>query len=278
MRRQTLVLGAVLVGLVIATALLSLLWTPYDPAAIVGAKLAPLSPAHLLGTDHLGRDIVSRLMVGAQATVVVGVVAVALAAAGGVPIGVLAGMLDGRFGVGVWAGRLSEAMMRAVDVLYAFPALLLAILLAAAVGASTTSAMVAIGVATIPAFARIARAATLTVMTQDFVLAARASGTSRSQTAVRHVLPNIAPVLGVQASVSFGIAILAEAGLSYLGLATPPPRPTWGRMLREGQNVLFAAPEQALWPGIAIGLAVLGLNLLGDGLRDLLDPRLREVS
>ena len=278
MRRAPLWVGGVLVGLVLLTALVSFVWTPYDAAAIVAPKLADPSLAHPLGTDHLGRDIVSRLMVGARATVVVGVVAVALAAGGGVPLGMLAGMLDGRFGAAHWATWAGEGLMRGVDVLYAFPALLLAILLAAAVGASTTTAMVAIGVATIPAFARIARAATLTVMTQDFVLAARASGTSQAGTAVRHVLPNIAPVLGVQASVSFGIAILAEAGLSYLGLATPPPTPTWGRMLREGQNVLFGAPEQALWPGLAIGFAVLGLNLLGDGLRDLLDPRLREVA
>jgi len=278
MKRAPLYLGAVLVGLVVLAALGSLVWTPYDPAAIVGPKLAAPSFAHPVGTDHLGRDVISRLLVGARATVAVGVVAVALAAGGGVPLGLIAGMSDGRYAQGRRGAWLSEALMRAVDVLYAFPALLLAILLAAAVGASTATAMVAIGVATIPAFARIARAATLTVMTQDFVLAARASGTSVGATAVRHVLPNIAPVLGVQASVSFGIAILAEAGLSYLGLATPPPTPTWGRMLREGQNVLFGAPEQALWPGLAIAVAVLGLNLLGDGLRDLLDPRLREVS
>ncbi len=269
MKRLPLYLGVTLVALVLLAAAVSFVWTPYDPGAIVGRKLMGASPAHWLGTDHLGRDVCSRLLVGARATAVVGVVAVSLAAVGGVPLGVLAGMRG---------GLLSDVVMRAVDVLYAFPALLLAILLAAAVGASTLTAMVAIGVASIPAYARVARAATLTVMTQDFVLAARASGTSVAGIAVRHVMPNIGPVLGVQASVSFGIAILAEAGLSYLGLGTPPPTPTWGRMLRDGQNVLFAAPEQALWPGLAIALAVLGLNLLGDGLRDLLDPRLREVS
>jgi peptide/nickel transport system permease protein len=278
MKRATLMIGGTLVAFVVLTALVSYLWTPYGPAAIVSGKLADPSAAHPLGTDHLGRDIVSRLMVGARATVVVGVVAVALAAVGGIPLGVYAGMNDTRFGAGRARAWIGEGLMRTADVLYAFPALLLAILLAAAIGASTTTAMVAIGIATIPAFARLSRAATLTIMTQDFILAARASGTSTVATAVRHVLPNIAPVLGVQASVSFGIAILAEAGLSYLGLATPPPTPTWGRMLREGQNVLFSAPEQALWPGLAIALAVLGLNLLGDGLRDLLDPRLREVA
>jgi len=138
--------------------------------------------------------------------------------------------------------------------------------------------MAAIGIASIPAFARVARAATLIVMTQDYILAARASGTSRWTISVRHVLPNIAAVLGVQASVSFGIAILAEAALSYLGLATPPPTPTWGRMLHDAQTYIFTSPIQALWPGLAIALSVLGLNLLGDGLRDHLDPRLREAA
>ena len=159
---------------------------------------------------------------------------------------------------------------------YAFPALLLAILLAAGFGASTTTAMVAIGVATIPAFARVARAGTLQVMASDFVLAARSSGTGWWGIACRHVLPNIAPLAGVQASVAFAMAILAEAALSYLGLGTPRPTPTWGTMLRDAQQLFAAAPLQAVWPGLAIALAVLGFNLLGDGLRDHLDPRLRE--
>ena len=175
-------------------------------------------------------------------------------------------------------GWVSEVVMRASDVVYAFPALLLAILLASGFGASTQTAMVAIGVATIPAFARVARAGTLQVMATDFVVAARVSGTSRWGVAGRHVLPNIAPLIGVQASVGFAMAILAEAALSYLGLGTPRPTPTWGTMLRDAQQFLFVDPLQALWPGLAIALAVLGFNLLGDGLRDYLDPRLREVS
>lgn len=270
MRRAGLYIGGALVALVIVAALVSLAWTPYDPLQVQPTQtLRPAGWPHLLGTDGFGIDIFSRLLVGARTTVYVGVVAVSLAAIFGVPLGVLAGMRGG------W---VSQLVLRVTDILYAFPALLLAILLAAAVRASTLTAMVAIGIASIPAFARVARAATLLVMTQDFILAARASGTRGATTAVRHVLPNIAAVLGVQASVSFGIAILAEAALSYLGLGTPPPTPTWGRMLHDAQTYIFTSPIQALWPGLAIGLAVLGLNLLGDGLRDHLDPRLREAA
>ena len=270
MRRAGLWIGIVLVALVILAALVSLVWTPYDPLQVQPTQtLQTAGWPHLLGTDGFGIDILSRLLIGARTTVFVGVVAVSLAALGGVPLGVLAGMRGG------W---VSEIVLRVSDILYAFPALLLAILLAAAVGASTLTAMAAIGIASIPAFARVARAATLIVMTQDYILAARASGTSRWTISVRHVLPNIAAVLGVQASVSFGIAILAEAALSYLGLATPPPTPTWGRMLHDAQTYIFTSPIQALWPGLAIALSVLGLNLLGDGLRDHLDPRLRETA
>ncbi len=270
MRRAGLWVGVVLVSLVILAALVSLVWTPYNPLQVQpGETLRPVGWPHLLGTDGFGIDILSRLLVGARTTVYVGLVAVSLAALGGVPLGILAGMLGG------W---VSQVVLRVTDILYAFPALLLAILLAAAVGASTTSAMVAIGIASIPAFARVARAATLIVMTQDYILAARACGTTRWTISARHVLPNIAAVLGVQASVSFGIAILAEAALSYLGLATPPPTPTWGRMLHDAQTYIFSSPVQALWPGLAIAWSVLGLNLLGDGLRDHLDPRLREAT
>lgn len=270
MKRAGLWTGAVLVALVVVLALVSLVWTPFDPIRVMPGQtmLKPGQQGHLLGTDNFGIDIASRLMVGARTCLEVGIIAVAIAALIGVPLGIIAGM------TGRWLGEL---IMRASDVLYAFPALLLAILLAAAFGGSTVTAMTAIGVATIPAFARVARAGTLSVMSSDYVLAARASGTGWFATGARHVFPNIAPLLGVQASVSFGIAILAEAALSYLGLATPPPRPTWGRMLRDAQTYLFVDPWQAFWPGVAIAGAVLGFNLLGDGLRDLLDPRLREA-
>jgi len=258
----------VLVGAVVLVALVSLAWTPHDPTRVDATSLL-LRPsvAHLLGTDGFGIDVASRVMVGAQTTLLVGVIAVGIAAVLGVPLGIGAAVVGG------WG---AEVLMRATDVLYAFPALLLAIVLAAAFGASTWTAMVAIGLATVPAFARVARAETLRVLASDYVLAARAAGTSRLGIATRHVLPNVAPVVGVQSSVAFGIAILAEAALSYLGLATPPPTPTWGRMLRDAQSYLFTDPVLAVWPGVAIACAVLGFNLLGDGLRDLLDPKLRE--
>lgn len=270
MRRAPLVVGGVLVALLVLTALLSLVWTPYDSTAVgLAPRLLPPGWPHLMGTDSMGIDIASRLMAGSRICVYVGVVAVAIAAAIGVPLGLVAGMAGGRW---------SRLVVTVTDVLYAFPALLLAILLAAAVGGSTLTGMVAIGVATIPVFTRITRAATLTVMHADYVLAARSCATSWPTIARRHVLPNIAPALGVQASVSFAMAILAEAALSYLGLATGINTPSWGRMLYEAQSKqLFSHPEQVVWPGIAIALAVLGFNLLGDGLRDLLDPRLREV-
>lgn len=268
MKRASLWVGAALVAGVVVTALLAAAWTPFDPVRVVPeAVLRKPGWPHLLGTDNFGIDLLSRLMAGARVTLLVGVIAVGIAAVVGVPLGLLAGMTRS------WVGEL---VMRAADVLYAFPALLLAILFAAAFGGSTWTAMSAIGIATIPAFVRVARAGTLGVMSADYVTAARAAGTRPLAVAGRHVLPNIAPLVGVQASVSFGIAILAEAALSYLGLGTPPPTPTWGRMLREAQTYLFTDPLQALWPGLAIALAVLGFNLLGDGLRDWLDPRLKE--
>lgn len=270
MKRLTLWISLVLVGFVVALAILALVWTPHDPSSVTFQRLLPPGGAHLLGTDGMGHDIASRIMVGAKMCLLVGVVAVAIAAGIGVPLGVLAGMTQ-RW----W---LRELILRTADVLYAFPALLLAILLAAAVGGSTWTAMAAVGVATIPAFVRIARAGTLQVMSQDYIPAARVSGTPTPVIAVRHVLPNVAALIGVQASVSFSIAILAEAGLSYLGLGTPATTPTWGRMLRDAQNQIFNDPIQAFWPGLAIAVAVLGFNLLGDALRDYLDPKLREVS
>lgn len=270
MKKAQLFLGVALVALVVLTAVVSLFWTPFDPLRVVPSeRLLPPGWPHVLGTDGFGIDILSRLMVGARSVLLVGIISVGVAAIFGVPLGMLAGQVGG------W---VDEVVMRTADIVYAFPAILLAILLAAVFGASTATAMAAIGVASIPAFARVARAGARQVMATDFVLAARASGTSRIGIAGRHVLPNIAPVIGVQASVGFAMAILAEAALSYLGLGTPRPNPTWGNMLRDAQQYLFVAPLQALWPGLAIALAVLGFNLLGDGLRDYLDPRLREVA
>jgi peptide/nickel transport system permease protein len=262
----SLVTGGALVGLVVLTALVSFVWTPHDPTFVdATVRLRKPGGAYWLGTDKFGHDVLSQLMVGSRTTLLVGVVAVSIAAVAGVPLGVLAGMSRG------W---VSEPVMRANDLLLAFPALLLAIMLGAAFGASTVTAMVAIGVATVPSFARIARSGTMQVMSTEYALAARAAGRRPLGIAVRHVLPNIASLVIVQASVSFAIAILAEAALSFLGFGTPPPTPTWGRMLQESQELLFTAPRLALFPGLAVALAVLGFNLLGDGLRDRLDPRL----
>ena len=267
-RNPSLVVGAVLVGLVVLTAVVSFVWTPHDPTYVdATVRLRGPGSGYWLGTDKFGHDVVSQLMVGSRTTLFVGVVAVGVAALIGVPLGLLAGMTRG------W---VSDLVMRALDLLLAFPALLLAIMLGAAFGASTLTAMLAIGVATVPSFARITRSGTLQVMATEYALAARAAGRRPVGIALRHVLPNVSSLVIVQASVSFAIAILAEAALSFLGFGTPPPTPSWGRMLQESQELLFVAPRLALFPGLAIAVAVLGFNLLGDGLRDRLDPRLED--
>jgi peptide/nickel transport system permease protein len=265
-RTPTLTVGAVLVGLVVLLAVVSFLWTPHDPTR-VDAAVRLLGPTgdYLFGTDKFGRDLVSQIMVGARTTLYVGVVAVGVAAVIGTPLGILAAMGPR------WLG---EFVMRVNDLVLAFPALLLAIMFGAVFGASTLTAMIAIGIATVPSFARIARSGTLQVMSTEYVLAARAAGRSRFAIAHKHVLPNIAGLLIVQSSVSFAIAVLAEAALSFLGFGTRPPTPSWGRMLQESQELLAVQPRLAIVPGIAIAIAVLGFNLLGDGLRDRLDPRL----
>ncbi|MFI9485172.1 dipeptide ABC transporter ATP-binding protein [Promicromonospora sp. NPDC052451] len=264
-----LVIGAVLVGLVLVTALVSLVWTPYDPEHAGGERLLPPGAEHWLGTDRFGRDVFSQVMAGAQITLLVGVVAVGIAAVAGVPLGVLAGMRR---------GRLGALLMRGSDILLAFPGLLLAIVLGAVYGAGTVTAMVALGIGSIPAFARVARSGTLQVMRSDYVLAARAANRGELAIARRHVLPNIAGTVLVQCSVNFAVAVLAEAGLSFLGLGTPPPTPSWGRMLQESQQFLGVADHLAIVPGVAVAVAVLGFNLLGDGLRDVFDPRLAAVG
>jgi peptide/nickel transport system permease protein len=261
-----LVIGVVLVALVVVTALVSFFWTPHDPLKVDAAiRLLGPSGDHLFGTDKFGRDLAGQIMVGARTTLYVGVVAVGVAAVIGTPLGILAGMGPR------WLG---EFVMRINDLLLAFPALLLAIMFGAVFGAGTLTAMIAIGIATVPSFARIARSGTLQVMSTEYVLAARAAGRPRLSVAVRHVLPNIAGLLIVQSSVSFAIAVLSEAALSFLGFGTRPPTPSWGRMLQESQELLAVQPRLALVPGVAIAIAVLGFNLLGDGLRDRLDPKL----
>ena len=260
-------IGLVVVAGIVVVALVSLVWTPYDPLqAVPEDRLGGSTLQHPLGTDRYGRDVLSILMAGAQITLLVGCVAVAIAAVIGTPLGILAGMRRG------WA---EELITRGADMMLAFPALLLAIMASAVMGASTWSAMIAIGIAAGPGFARVARAGTLRVMSSDFVLAARGASQPETRIARRHVLPNIFDLVIIQASVTFALAILAEAALSFLGLGTPPPEPSWGRMLQGGQDYLAVAPHLTVWPGLAIALAVLGFNLLGDGLRDVLDPKTR---
>jgi peptide/nickel transport system permease protein len=266
MKHPSFAIGAVLVLMMAAAALLSLVWSPYPPADIdIANKLASPSAAHWLGTDSLGRDIASQLLIGAQNSIVVGVVAVGIGVLLGVAIGCLAAARRG------W---IEEIVMRASDFAFAFPALLTAIMLTAIYGPGLLTSIIAIGIFNIPVFARLARAAANSVWSRDYVLAARAAGKGAWHITTDHVLPNIANVLIVQMTIQFALAILAEAALSYLGLGTQPPQPSWGRMLNEAQTMMFQAPLLAVYPGVAIALAVLGLNLLGDGLRDLLDPKL----
>jgi peptide/nickel transport system permease protein len=266
LRHKSFVVGGVLTLLLAAAALLSLVWTPYPYAEIdIPNKLKPPTAAHWLGTDSLGRDIVSQLLVGAQNSIVVGVIAVGI----GLGVGVLLGCVAAARG-----GWLDELIMRASDFTFAFPALLTAIMLTAIYGPGLVMSIVAIGIFNVPVFARITRGSARSVWAREFVLAARAAGKGPARITLDHVLPNIASLLTVQATISFATAILAEAALSYLGLGTQPPQPSWGRMLNEAQTQMFQAPLLALWPGLAIVLSVLGLNLLGDGLRDVLDPKL----
>ena len=269
-RHAGFMVGAALTALLLFVAALSLVWQPWPPTEIdIPSKLQPPSAAHWLGTDGLGRDIVSLLLVGAQASIVVGVVAVSIGLVLGVALGLLAAAQH-------QAGRrwVDALLMRAGDLTFAFPALLLAILLTAIRGPGLFNSVLAIGIFNVPVFARITRNAARSVWARDFVTAARTAGRGAWGISRDHVLPNIASALIVQATISFATAILAEAALSYLGLGVQPPQPSWGRMLNEAQALMFQAPWLALYPGLAIMLSVLGLNLLGDGLRDLLDPRL----
>ena len=266
LRHKSFVAGGVLTALLAGMALLSLVWTPYPVAEIdIPSKLQPPSAAHWLGTDSLGRDIASQLLVGAQNSIVVGVIAVGIGLGFGVLLGCVASARRG------W---VEELIMRGSDFAFAFPALLLAIMLTAIYGPGLVMSIVAIGIFNIPVFARITRGSANAVWAREFVLAARTAGKGPVRITLDHVLPNIASVLIVQATISFATAILAEAALSYLGLGTQPPQPSWGRMLNEAQTLMFQAPLLAVYPGVAIVLSVLGLNLLGDGLRDLMDPKL----
>jgi peptide/nickel transport system permease protein len=266
LRHRSFVLGGVLCLFVLGAALLSLVWTPWSAYDLdILAKLKPPSASHWLGTDVLGRDIVSLLLVGARATILVGIIAVGIGLTFGVCLGLIAAARRG------WT---EEFIMRMSDFTFAFPAVLSAIMLAAVVGPGMVTSITAIGIFQIPLFVRVVRGSAGAIWAREFVLAARASGKGAFRITIEHVLPNIMSVLIVQATIQFALAILAEAALSYLGLGTQPPTPSWGRMLNDAQSLLFQSPSLAVYPGMAIAIAVLGLNLLGDGLRDLLDPRL----
>lgn len=250
--------GYVLLAIVILAAACSAVWTPYDPVqADPAARLQGSSWAHWMGTDELGRDELSRVMAGARLTILAALGAVGLSALVGIPLGIWAGMRRG-------AGRAITAVS---DLLLAFPALLLAIVFTAIFGASIWVVVLAIGIAGIPGFVRVARVGTLQVMSQDYILAARMAKVPGPKIAARHVAPNIAHLLVTQATVAAALAILAEAGLSFLGLGAPAPYASWGRMLQASQPYLATAPHLALWPGLAVAATVLGCNLIG-GARD----------
>jgi peptide/nickel transport system permease protein len=258
--------GGVLTLCVICAAALSLAWTPWSAYEIdMAHKLNPPSAIHWLGTDMLGRDIVSLLLVGARSSIMVGIIAVGIGLSFGTLLGLTAAARRG------WT---EELIMRVGDFTFAFPALLSAIMLAAVAGPGMVTSITAIGIFQIPVFVRITRGSANAIWAREFVLAARASGKGKFRITLEHVLPNILSILIVQATIQFALAILAEAALSYLGLGTQPPQPSWGRMLNDAQSLLFQSPLLAVYPGLAIATAVLGLNLLGDGLRDLFDPRL----
>jgi peptide/nickel transport system permease protein len=264
---RNLAIGAGLTLLLLLTAALSLVWTPYDPAAIdVLARLQGPGPAHWLGTDYLGRDLASRLMEGAQTAVAVALAAAVIGLAAGVPLGLAAAATGG------WA---EEALGRLTDLIFAFPAVLTALLIAALAGPGAINAILAIGIFNIAVFARVTRGAARQIYAREFVRAALALGRSRLDVALHHVLPNASGAIMVQTSIQFAVAILAEAALGYLGLGARPPQASWGGMLLEAQRFMHLDPTQAIVPGAAIALAVLGLNLLGDGLRDWMDPRIR---
>ena len=249
--------------------LLSLVWSPYPIGVIdVANRFAGPSAAHWLGTDAFGRDVLSLLLAGAANSILVAIVAVGLGIGIGVPLGALASATGG------W---LDDLVMRLSDFAFAFPALLTAVMITALWGPGAVNAIIAIGIFNIPVFARLTRGSAMALWQRDFVAAARLAGRSEVAITTSHILPNVASLIIVQATIQFALAILAEAGLSYLGLGAQPPNPSWGRMLNEAQTMMFIAPQLAIYPGLCIVLSVLGLNLLGDGLRDLLDPKLRRA-
>jgi peptide/nickel transport system permease protein len=257
--RLGLRVGLTLTAFFVGMAAVARLWTPYDPAAIsIVDKLQPPNPHHWFGTDQLGRDVLSMIMAGAGNSVGVAVLSVIIGVFIGVPLGLLAAARR---------GAVDELVMRGNDLVFAFPALLLAILITAVLGPGAVNAIIAIGIFNIPVFARVTRGGALQLWTREYCMAARVSGKGSARISMDHILPNLVSLLAVQGTIQFSLGVIAEAALSYVGLGAQPPTPSWGRMLYEAQTLTALAPSLAVFPGLAVVLFVLGLNLLGDGLR-----------
>jgi peptide/nickel transport system permease protein len=265
---RSFTIGATITLVVALAAVLSFVWTPYNFAAQnIPQRLQPPSPEHWLGTDHFGRDIFSMILVGARTSISVALVAVSVGVLIGTPLGLFAAARRGTL--------VDDIVMRGNDLVFAFPALLIAILITAVFGPGAVNAIIAIGIFNIPVFARLSRGAALSLWQREFILAARVSGKNAARISFEHILPNITNTLIVQATIQFALGILAEAALAYVGLGAQPPIPSWGKMLADAQTMIALAPHVALVPGLAIVVTVLGVNLMGDGLRDVFDPRLR---
>jgi len=266
-RNRSFAAGFAITLLIAAMAAVSFVWTPYDVTSLaVGERLLAPSTAHWFGTDQFGRDVFSMIMVGSRDSIAVAFLAVGIGMGIGIPLGCWAAARG---------GVLDEILMRLNDLVFAFPALLSAIMITAVFGPGAVNAIIAIGIFNIPVFARVARAGALSIWPREYILAARAAGKTRTRITAEHIVPNIANLLLVQGTIQFALGILAEAGLSYLGLGVQPPMPSWGRMLFDAQTRMMVAPHLALFPGFAIAITVLGLNLLGDGLGDVIDPKFR---
>jgi peptide/nickel transport system permease protein len=262
-------IGLILVTAVVATALVSFSWTPYDVYGIdIPSKLLAPSIQHPFGTDHFGRDVLSMIMVGARSSLAVALIAVGIGAGIGAPLGLLAAARQDLIG---------ETIMRGNDVIFAFPSLLMAVMISAVYGPGAVNAIIAIGIFNIPVFARVTRGAALSLWSREYILAARVAGKSAFLISIQHILPNLAGLLVVQAAIQFAMGVVAEAGLSYVGLGVQPPMPSWGRMLSEAQTMIDFAPWLAIFPGLAIMILVFSFGLIGDGLNDHLDPRLKRA-
>ena len=260
--------GSICVLFVFLLAIVSFFWTPYDVTSLeISNRFKTPSYNHFLGTDHFGRDILSMIMVGTQTSIAVAMVAVSIGILFGLPLGLIAAAKRGTF--------FDDLVMRFNDLIFAFPALIIAILITAVLGPGAFNAIIAIGIFNIPVFARVARGAALTQWSKEYILAAQVSGKGTILISIEHIIPNILNLLIVQATIQFSLGILAEVALSYVGLGAQPPIPSLGRMLADSQTMISIAPHMAIFPGLFIVITVLGLNLMGDGLRDYFDPKLK---